>query len=141
MKLFYAALALTVGGNVLYHIAQKSIPANVNPLVSVIVTWTTSILASLIILTMMPMRDSLMSEVARLNWATYAIGLSIVAVEIGFLLAYRSGWNVSLGAVTSNTAVGVLLIPAGMLLFHERMTLTHLVGILFCLIGLVLVTR
>ncbi len=141
MRLFYAALALTIGGNVLYHIAQKSIPANVNPIVSVIVTWITSILASLIILTMIPMRDSLMSEVARLNWATYAIGISIVAVEIGFLLAYRSGWDVSLGAVTSNTAVGVLLIPAGMLLFHERMTLTHLIGIIFCLIGLVLVTR
>ena len=141
MKLLYAAIALTIGGNVIYHIAQKSIPANVNPIVSVIVSWITSILASLIILTVMPIRDSLMSEVARLNWATYAVGISIVAVEIGFLLAYRSGWNVSLGAVTSNTAVGVLLIPAGMMLFHERMTLTHLIGILFCLIGLVLVTR
>ena len=141
MKLLYAAIALTIGGNVIYHIAQKSIPANVNPIVSVIVSWITSILASLIILTLVPVRDSLMSEVARLNWATYAVGISIVAVEIGFLLAYRSGWNVSLGAVTSNTAVGVLLIPIGMMLFHERMTLTHLIGILFCLIGLVLVTR
>jgi len=141
MKLLYAAIALTIGGNVIYHIAQKSIPANVNPIVSVIVSWITAVLASLIILTVMPVRDSLMAEVGRLNWATYALGLAIVAVEIGFLLVYRSGWNVSLGAVTSNSAVGVLLIPAGMLLFHERMTLTHLAGILFCLIGLVLVTR
>lgn len=141
MKLLYGAIALTIVGNVLYHVAQKSIPANVNPFVSVIVTWMTSILASVLVLIAMPARDSLMNEVARLNWATYAIGLSIVAVEVGFLLVYRSGWNVSLGAVTSNTAVGVLLIPIGMTLFHERMTLTHLIGILFCLIGLVLVTR
>jgi len=141
VKVFYSVLALTIAGNVVYHIAQKSIPPGVHPIVSVIVSWITAVVASLVVLPVLPLRGSLMSEVARLNWTSYAVGIAIVAVEIGFLLAYRGGLNVSLGAVTSNTAVGVLLIPVGLMLFHERMTLTHGVGIVFCLIGLVLVTR
>jgi drug/metabolite transporter (DMT)-like permease len=141
MRLLYVAIALTIAGNVVYHVSQKSIPAGVHPVVSVIVSWITAIVVSLLVLPFIPLRGSVMSEVARLNWTSFVVGAAIVAVEIGFLLAYRAGWNISLGAVTSNTAVGLILIPTGMLLFHERMTLTHAIGIVFCLIGLVLVTR
>lgn len=141
MKLFDAAVALTIAGNVVYHLSQKSIPAGVHPIVSVLASWVTAIIVSLLLLPTIPLRGSLMSEVARLNWTSFAIGIAIVAVELGFLLAYRSGWNVSLGAVTSNTAVALILIPAGMLMFHERLTLTHGIGLMFCLIGLALVTR
>ena len=41
-----------------------------------------------------------------LNWASYALGLVVVLLEVGFLLAYRAGWKISLAAVYSNVAVG-----------------------------------
>jgi len=80
-------------------------------------------------------------EVKRLNWATIAVGLSIVAVELGFLLAYRAGWRVSLASITANTTVALVLLPTGVLLFRERVTPTNAIGLVFCVIGLVLVTR
>lgn len=141
MKLLYAAIALTIGGNVVYHLSQKSVPAGVHPVISVVVSWITAIVVSLLVLPFLPLRGSLMSEMRRLNWTSYSVGIAIVAVEIGFLVAYRNGWNVSLGAVTSNVVVTLILIPVGILLFNEKMTLTHGIGILFCLVGLVLVTR
>lgn len=141
MRLLTFAIALTIAGNVIYHIAQKSIPQDAHPVVSVIASWSVSIAVSLALLPFLPLRGSIAKEVSRLNWASVAVGASIIAVELGFLLAYRSGWNINVGAVTSNTAVGVLLIPTGMLLFNERLSLTHAAGIVFCLIGLVLVTR
>jgi multidrug transporter EmrE-like cation transporter len=37
--------------------------------------------------------------------------------------------------------VALLLIPVGMVGFRERVSLANVVGILFCIAGLVLVTR
>ena len=141
MKLFYGSLALTIAGNVLYHLSQKSIPAGVHPIVSMVASYLTTIVLSALILIAFPLNDSLLSEVKRLNWATIALGLSIVAVELGFLLAYRAGWRVSLASITSNTTVALVLLPTGVLLFRERVTPANAIGLAFCVIGLVLVTR
>jgi len=40
-----------------------------------------------------------------LNWTSFALAFAIAGVEIGFLLAYRAGWNISLGAIASNVAI------------------------------------
>ena len=56
-------------------------------------------------------------------------------------LESNSGWNVSVGAVTSNVIVALALIPAGALLFQEQITFTRAAGVLFCIVGLALVTR
>jgi uncharacterized membrane protein len=141
MKLLYGSLALTIAGNVLYHLSQKSIPAGVHPIVSIVASYLTAIVLSVVILIAFPLRDPLLVEVKRLNWATIALGLSIVAVELGFLLAYRAGWRVSLASITANTTVALVLVPTGVLLFRERVTPANAIGLVFCVIGLVLVTR
>ncbi len=141
MKVFYLSLALTIVGNVIYHLSQKSIPGGAHPLVSTLASYLVAMVFSLLALLAFPLRGTLASEVARLNWSSAAVGVAIVAVEIGFLLAYRSGWNVSVGAVTSNVIVALALIPAGALLFQEQITFTRAAGVLFCIVGLALVTR
>ena len=141
MKLLWATLALTIAGNVLYHLSQKSIPLNVHPVVSIVASYITAIVLSLGILIAFPLRAPVMTEVRRLNWATVAVGLSIVAVEVGFLLAYRAGWRVSIASVTANVTVALLLLPTGVLMFHEKLSPTNVVGLLFCVVGLVLVAR
>ena len=141
MKLFYASLAATVAGNVLYHLSQKSIPGGVHPIVSMIASYATAIVLSLGVLVAFPPRDPLLAEVKRLNWATLALGLSIVAVELGYLLAYRAGWRVSIESVTSNSAVALVLLPTGLLFFREHLSTTNILGLVFCVIGLLLVAR
>lgn len=139
--MFYATLALTIGGNVLYHLAQKSIPAGVHPLVSIVASYMTAMVLTLGGLFLFPLRDPIAVEIGRLNWASLALGLSIVAVELGFLLAYRMGWRISLASVTSNTAVALILLPTSVFVFRERLSPTNALGFLLCVVGLVLVTR
>lgn len=140
-KLLYVSLALTVVGNVIYHLSQKSIPTGAHPLVSTLTSYVVAMAFTLLAMLAFPLRGTLASEIARLNWSSAAVGIAIVAVEVGFLLLYRSGWNVSTGQVTSNVIVALALIPAGALLFQEPITFTRASGVLFCLVGLALVTR
>jgi multidrug transporter EmrE-like cation transporter len=131
-------IAVVVLSTVLYHVAQKSIPTEAPPLLSLLVSYGVAIAGTLALLPFFPVRAPLSRGFRQLNWASAAIGLTIVGVELGFLLAYRAGWRVSVGAAVSNAAVAALLVPVGLLLFGERLSGLNIFGLLLCVAGLVL---
>ena len=63
------------------------------------------------------------------------------SIEIGFLLAYRAGWKIGIAAVATNVAVTAMLIPIGILVFKDHLSLRNILGLVFCVLGLVLVVR
>lgn len=137
--MFYGAIALTILSNILYHLFQKVIPGNVNPLVSLAVTYLVAAIATLLLLPLFPLQGTLGAELRKVNWASAALGAVIVGLELGFLLAYRAGWNLSLANLVSNTTVAVLLIPFGLLLFKEHLNPLNILGVILAIAGLVLV--
>jgi len=137
--MFYGAIALTVLANILYHIFQKAIPAGVNPMVSLMATYLVAAIASLVLLPLFPLQSDLASEFRKVNWASVALGGAIIGLELGFLLAYRQGWNISLASLVANTTVALILIPIGLMLFKEHLTPLNIVGAVLALAGLVLV--
>ncbi|MDT8901610.1 hypothetical protein [Anaeroselena agilis] len=139
MMLYYMAIGLTVVSNVLYHVFLKVTPATVNPILSLVVTYLTAASATAAIYFLSPDKVSLTTGLRELNWASYALGLAIVGLEVGFMLAYRAGWNITLAGLVSSTTVSLLLIPVGLLFFRESLTAVNALGIALCLAGLVLV--
>jgi len=53
-------------------------------------------------------------------------------------MAYRAGWDLSLAGIAATAAVGALLLPAGVLLYRERLSLVNVVGFV-CILGIVMV--
>lgn len=141
MWLYYAAILLVVVSNTFYHLAQKSTPSGVNPVVSLLLTYLTAAVFCVALLPFFPDRANLISSLKKVNWASFALGISIVGLELGFLLAYRAGWNISLAQVFTTILVSLLLIPIGLVFFHERLTLANAVGILLCFGGVLLIAR
>lgn len=139
--LYYLTVGLTIISSILYHVFLKVTPANINPLISLAITYLT---ASIVTLLMVPFYPgdkmiSFIGSLKELNWASYALGFAIVGLEVGTLLAYRAGWNISLFNIVASTTVTVLLIPIGLLYFKESLTNTTIAGLVFCLIGLILI--
>jgi uncharacterized membrane protein len=141
MKSFYFPLVLTIGGNVLYHISQKSVPQTANPLLTMMLAYAVGILVCALCAVFYPAGQSFSVAIGEVNWAVVTIGIGATAVELGYLLAYRVGWNISLAPVVSSVGVTVLLIPIGLLAFREHLSGWNVVGVVFCLVGLFLVTR
>lgn len=123
----------------LYHVILKFTPANVNPALSLAVTYTIAVVLCLALLFFFPLKEDIASALKQLNWASFALAFALVGLEVGFLLAYRTGWNISTAALVVNVLVTVLLVPIGVLLFRERLSLVNVGGILFCAVGLVMV--
>jgi len=136
---YYLPIILTVVSNVLYHCFLKLTPANVNPILSLTVTYATAMVLTLVIYPFFPNQSTIIGDFKALNWTSWALGFAIVGLEVGFILAYRWGWPISLAGVVSNIAVAMLLIPLGLLFFKETLNVINAIGFVVCLIGLVLV--
>lgn len=136
MLIFSASLAILA--SVLYHIFQKSTPADVNPALTLFVTYSTAAVATLGLFIFYPLGNPVVAF-SKLNWVSYVLGISIVGLELGILLAYRFGWQISLLGVVVHIAAALLLLPIGLLLFREKVTSINLLGIALCILGLVLV--
>ncbi len=138
MTLFYFSIVLTISASVFYHVSQKAIPAFVNPIVSVTVSYILSLALCGILLIFMPPSGGIVAAVKQLNWATYILPLSIVGLEVGYLLVYRAGWNIGLTAVLVNVTASLMLIPVALFIFRDKLNWVNIAGIRVCLVGLVM---
>jgi len=141
MSGFYLAFALTVFGMLLYHLSQKSVPPDANPFFVIVIAYVVGIALCLAFAFISPGRKNLLETFRESNWAVYTLGVAAALIELGFLLAYRTGWRISIAAVATNAAAAVVLIPVGLLVFKDHLSLRNIIGLIFCLVGLALVMR
>ncbi len=140
MNLYVGSIALTIGGNIAYHLLNNSLAPNAHPFASLVATYGVGLTVSLLVLAA-DAKAGVGAGLRELNWASYALGVFVVLLELGFLLAYRAGWKVSVAAVYSNVAVGLLLLPIGVLAFRETLSAANAAGIVLAVVSLVLMTR
>ena len=141
MGMHYFSICIVVLSNVLYHILQKSIPEQLNPFISLIISYSMAICCSLFLFPFFQNNIPLSYHLKLQLWPSIALGVTIVGLEVGFLLVYRSGWNISTASVFSNIYVAIFLLPVGILMFKEALSKTNFLGIILCIIGLILVKK
>ena len=132
-------IALVVLSNTFYQICAKSVPDGMNPLASLTVTYLVGAAVSCALYFLLNRNASLLREFRLLNWAPFVLGIAIVGLEVGFIYAFRAGWQVSMAQIVSSAILVVILIFVGYLLYHEAITWNKIVGIIVCLAGLVLI--
>ena len=139
MLSFIWPVALVVLSNTLYQICAKSVPEGMNPLASLTVTYLIGAVVSCAMYYILNRNANLVREFRLLNWAPAVLGVVIVGLEVGFIYAFRAGWQVSVTQIVTSAAVAVILIFVGYLLYHEAITWNKIAGIIVCLAGLVLI--
>jgi uncharacterized membrane protein len=131
------AIACTVG----YHLVLKLTPAGVNPLLSLLVTYALVAVLFGALLVVSPGGFEWRQEARQLNWTAIALAVAIVGLDLAFLFLYRSGFEVSLGALVTQSSAAMLLLVVGVAVFREKLSLANSAGIVLCLLGLWLVNR
>lgn len=129
---------LVVLSNVVYQICVKSVPGDVNPFASLSLTYTVGTVCSAVVLLTDEHAESL-KEIAKMNGASYVLGLVVVGLEVGFIYAYKAGWQVSTASIVQSSFLTVLLIFVGLLFYGESLTWNKIIGVLICLIGLIFI--
>jgi drug/metabolite transporter (DMT)-like permease len=138
MIMYYVSIAIAILSTALYHVSQKLTPRGVNPPVALMLTYSVAIVLTAFLLYFMPAKKGIIAEVRRLNWASFLLAVSIVGLEVGFLLVYRAGWNIGLAAVIVNVTASLILLPVALFVFKDKLNWINLVGVVTCLVGLVM---
>jgi multidrug transporter EmrE-like cation transporter len=136
-----AWLALAIACTVGYHLVLKLTPAGVNPLLSLLVTYALVTMLFGAILLVSSGGFEWKQELRQLNWTALALAVAIVGLDLGFLFLYRSGYEVSLGALVTQSAAASLLLAVGVLVFKEKLSAANAAGLVLCFVGLWLVNR
>ncbi len=132
-------IALVVLSNTLYQVCAKSVPDGMNPLASLTVTYLVGAVVSCAMYFILNRNANLLREIRLTNWAPIVLGIVIVGLEVGFIYAFRAGWQISMAQIVSSAVLAVILIFVGYLLYHEAITWNKIIGIIICLAGLVLI--
>ena len=138
MFLFYLSITLAIASTALYHFVAKSTPSNVNFTVSLLVTYAVAFVVTLLGFFFFPATNDVTTELKQLNWASIGLAIAIVGIEFGFLLTYRTGWNLGIAAVLVNVVASLILVPVAIFLFKDKISWVNFLGILVCLAGLVM---
>ena len=108
MFLFYFSIILAICSSALYHFSAKSVPTNVNFSISLVVTYTVALGITFLTTFFFPTKEGVIAELKQLNWASILLAIAIVGIEFGFLLVYRSGWNLGIAAVLTNVVASLI---------------------------------
>ena len=60
-------------------------------------------------------------------------------LDLGFLFLYRSGFDISLGQLITQSAGALILLCVGVAFFQERLSALNVGGIALCIVGLWLI--
>ena len=134
-------LGVAIAATVAYHIVMKLTPAAANPYLSLAVTYAVVTVAFAAIYVVLPGSASLRAAIGELNWTTATLGVVVVFLDLGFLMIYRGGFDVSLGQIVTQSAAALLLLLIGVAYFAEKLTMVNIVGILLCVLGLFLINK
>ena len=135
---FLWPIALVVFSNIVYQISSKSVSRDIDPLASLTVTYLVAAAVSAVLYFALGRGGNLLREYGRLNWASFALGISVVGLEAGWIYAYKAGWQISTGFIVQAAFLSTLLVFVGYFLYHEALTWNKLAGIAICLVGLVI---
>jgi drug/metabolite transporter (DMT)-like permease len=134
-------LVTAVLATVAYHLVLKVTPSAASPFLSLAVTYALATSVFLVLYLAMPGPSGLRTSLGMLNWTALGLAGTVVLLDLAFLMLYRSGFNVSIGQLVTQSGAALLLLLVGVAFFREKLSAANVAGILLCVVGLWLVHR
>jgi uncharacterized membrane protein len=125
----------------LYHFALKKVPNTIHPFFVLNAVYVMGFVLSMACYLFWPINTFVpyqtMPEISYQSWFFLAcVGLSVVGIELGFMLAYRNGFSPSFTPVLVTAAVSVVLYPIMIMFQGEKFELTKIFGAALCVVGI-----
>jgi len=141
MKQALIFLGIAALGNITYHLGQKTISPTANPMVLLMAVYAVAFVFTALAAPFFQDTSGGSWVAQVLTWPVLVLGAGVVLIEIGFLLAYRSGNILQWSGVAVNGASALLLVPIALVVFREEFSPGRALGMLLTLAGLALLAR
>lgn len=141
--LFILPIFIIITSNTAYNISTKCAPKKINQFAILFVVYFVSTVISglILLITCKGNFSSAINEVSKNNWTAYLLAAGIVALEFGYLSAFKAGWQISKCSIVANIGLAIVLVIIGALFYKEKISINHLIGIGLCISGLIVMNR
>ena len=140
MTMFYLSAFVAICGAVGYQFFVKRVPVTINPIISVMGMYVAVLVLGIFLLPLFPPDGGFMHHIRQLSWIQLALAVSVMMIELGFLLMYRYGWSLSTGNVVTGVFVNIILVALGVALLGEKLSTLNVIGIAFSILGVALIS-
>ena len=134
-------ILIVVGSNTIYNIMTKSTPSDVNPFVSLALTYVVGAVSCIIIFFTTSSDKNIINALSKTNFTPWLLGIAIVGLEVGYIFIYRAGWKVSSASLVANISLAVILLVVGVVLYKEVISVKQFIGMAVCGVGLWLIAK
>ena len=134
-------LVIAISATVAYHVVLKVTPVAANPFLTLAVSYGTGALVFLALYATLPGGTVVRPGLQGINWTALALVAAVVLLDLGFLMLYRAGFDISLGQLITQSVAALVLVAVGVAFFQERLTAVNLGGIALCIVGLWMINR
>lgn len=135
MNAFVYSIVLVIGSQVVYQLAVKAIPRDANPFGVLILVYGIAMVACMALAPLAGKPIAIVDIKRLLGWPALLLAVAVVGIEVGYLLAYRSGWTLGITFAVSSVATVTLLALLGVLLFGEHLDARRILGLVLALAG------
>jgi drug/metabolite transporter (DMT)-like permease len=138
--MFYFSALIAILGAVGYQYFVKRVPAEINPVVSIIAVYVVVLLLGIALLPFFPAEGGLVGHIRQVSWVQVAVAACVLLLELGFLLMYRHGWNLSLGNLVTGVFINIILFTIGVAWLGEKISPINAIGIAISILGVALIS-
>lgn len=136
--MYYISLIIIIIASVIYSFFQNITPTDVNPIVALCLMYLGGIIVALPFY--LNTRGEHKSRQKHFDYRIIYFSLTNIVIDLGFLLAFRSGWAIGTLNVIANIIVLIVLAITGVIFFREKLSTLNIVGIITGVIGLILLS-
>ena len=134
-------IGMIVIANIVYNITTKETPHGANAFLSLSVTYGVAMIATFLIFFFTRKGEAIGVAFGKLNWTSYVLGIVVIGLELGYIFAFRNGWQVNMTSLVANIILAISLLFVGFLLYKEHLSITQIIGIVLCIGGLIMVCK
>lgn len=138
---YYGPLAVSVLGNILYNVFAKSTPEKSDTFAFLTIVYLMGMIATFVLYSISSGGGNILVEFGNTNWASYALGLTIVGCDVAIILLYRVGLEISIGTLVANISIALVLVVLGVIFWDESLSGIKIIGVFTCLLGLYIVNK
>jgi drug/metabolite transporter (DMT)-like permease len=128
-------LGLAIMGQIAYQLGQRSVPADASPLAVLAVAYFAAGILCIVLAWPFGVLAPGVHLRSALAWPTWLIAIAIVAIEAGYLMAYRSGWTIGTAFVTASTVTVFALALLGWVWLGNTPSARQLAGLACSCLG------